>query len=70
MVLSSIIEDTGETFFWTSHEHCMVLCGYDESTDEAKVYKSLDKLEALISHNESDITTWLPLEYSLQLSYG
>lgn len=29
-----IIEDTGEIFYWTSHEHCMVLCGYDESTDE------------------------------------
>ena len=32
-------------------------------------YKALDKLEALISHNESDIETWLPLEYDLQLSY-
>ena len=42
----------------------------EQKTDEAKVYKSLDKLEALISHDESDISTWLPLEYSLQLSYG
>ncbi len=37
---------------------------------EAKVYKSLDKLEALISHDESDIRTWLPLEYELQYTYG
>ena len=40
------------------------------STPEAKTYKAMDKLEALISHNESDIATWLPLEYDLQLTYG
>ena len=39
-------------------------------TREAKLYKALDKLEALISHNESDIRTWLPLEYDLQFKYG
>ncbi|MGN0293240.1 MAG: HD family hydrolase, partial [Lachnospiraceae bacterium] len=39
-------------------------------TEEAKTYKALDKLEAVISHNESDIKTWLPLEYELQLVYG
>ena len=39
-------------------------------TPEAKIYKALDKLEAVISHNESDISTWLPLEYELQLTYG
>ena len=39
-------------------------------TKEAKLYKALDKLEALISHNESDISTWLPLEYDLQFTYG
>ncbi|MDO4302840.1 MAG: HD domain-containing protein [Bacillota bacterium] len=39
-------------------------------TKEAKTYKALDKLEAVISHNESDISTWLPLEYDLQLTYG
>lgn len=39
-------------------------------TTEAKLYKALDKVEALISHNEADITTWLPLEYDLQLTYG
>jgi len=39
-------------------------------TKEAKLYKALDKIEAIISHNESDISTWLPLEYDLQLTYG
>ncbi len=37
---------------------------------EARIYKALDKLEALIQHNESDISTWIPLEYTLQLEYG
>ena len=39
-------------------------------TMEAKIYKALDKLEAVITHNESDIATWLSLEYDLQLRYG
>ena len=39
-------------------------------TKEAKTYKALDKIEALISHNESDIETWEPLEYDLQYKYG
>lgn len=39
-------------------------------TLEAKIYKALDKMEAVIQHNESDIRTWLPLEYDLQLTYG
>lgn len=39
-------------------------------TREARTYKALDKLEAVISHNESDISTWLPLEYRMQLEYG
>ena len=37
---------------------------------EAKIFKSLDNMEAVIQHNESDIATWLPLEYDLQLTYG
>lgn len=39
-------------------------------TIEAKIYKAIDKMEAVIQHNESDIRTWLPLEYDLQLTYG
>ena len=47
---------------------------YDEmealETTEAKIYKALDKLEAVIQHNEADLSTWLPLEYDLQFTYG
>jgi len=39
-------------------------------TREARLYKALDKLEAVIQHNESDICTWLPLEYELQQTYA
>lgn len=39
-------------------------------TPEAKVYKAIDKIEAVIQHNESDIRSWLPLEYDLQMTYG
>ena len=41
-----------------------------QQTLEARIYKALDKLEALIQHNESDIKTWIPLEYDLQMTYG
>lgn len=39
-------------------------------TPEAKLYKALDKLEAVISHNESPLDTWLPLEYELNMTYA
>ena len=39
-------------------------------TQEAKIYKALDNLEAVVQHNESDISTWEPLEYELNLTYG
>ena len=42
----------------------------EQQTAEAKLYKALDKLEALIQHNEADISTWIPLEYELQMTYG
>ena len=42
----------------------------ERKTTEAKLYKALDKMEAVIQHNEADISTWLPLEYDLQLTYG
>ena len=37
---------------------------------EAKVFKTLDKMEAVIQHNESDIASWLDIEYELQQTYG
>lgn len=39
-------------------------------TTEAKLYKALDNLEAVIQHNHSDISTWIPKEYELNLTYG
>ena len=39
-------------------------------TLEARIYKCMDKLEAVIQHNESDISTWEPHEYGLNLSYA
>ena len=39
-------------------------------TMESKIYKALDRLEAVIQHNEAPIDSWLPLEYELQQSYG
>ena len=40
------------------------------NTDEARLWKSLDNIEALISHNEADISTWLTREYEENLTYG
>ena len=47
---------------------------YDEmdaqQTPEAKLYKALDKLEAVIQHNESPISTWEAHEYELNKTYA
>lgn len=47
---------------------------YDEmakrETKEAKVYKAIDGLEALIQHNISDLSTWIPKEYELNKNYA
>ncbi len=39
-------------------------------TKEAKLYKALDNMEALIAHNEADISTWMPHEYNDAMTYG
>lgn len=53
------------------HQFSALLNEMEElQTEEARLYKALDKLEAVIQHNESDISSWLPLEYDLQLTYG
>ena len=41
-----------------------------QETPEAKLYKALDKLEALIQHNESPIDTWSENEYELNKTYA
>ena len=47
---------------------------YDEmakrETKESKVYKAIDSLEALVQHNISDISTWIPKEYELNKTYA
>lgn len=40
------------------------------NTPEAKLFKALDKMEAVIQHNEAPIETWIPLEYELNMTYG
>ena len=42
----------------------------DLSTPEARLFKSLDNMEAIISHNEAPISTWLPREFDENLTYG
>lgn len=39
-------------------------------TQEAKIYKAIDKMEAVLQHNLSDIATWIPHEYQLNVVYG
>ena len=41
-----------------------------QETVEAKIYKSLDKLEALIQHNESPLDTWSENEFALNKVYA
>ena len=41
-----------------------------KQTPEAQLYKALDNMEAVVSHNEASLDTWVPLEYELNLTYG
>lgn len=41
-----------------------------QKTAEAKIYKALDKLEALIQHNESPLNTWSENEFELNKTYA
>lgn len=47
---------------------------YDEmakrETIEAKLYKAIDGLEAVIQHNISDLSTWIPREYEMNKTYA
>ena len=42
----------------------------EQRTIESKIYKSLDKLEALIQHNESPLNTWSENEFELNKKYA
>ena len=39
-------------------------------TPEAKLFKALDNMEAVVSHNEADISTWIEKEMTEMLVYG
>lgn len=39
-------------------------------TLEAKIFKAIDSLEALVQHNISDLSTWIPKEYELNKTYA
>ena len=39
-------------------------------TPEAQVCKALDRMEAVLQHNEAPLETWIPLEYALNRTYG
>lgn len=41
-----------------------------QETPESRIYKALDKFEAVIQHNESPIDTWEPREYDLNRTYA
>lgn len=51
-----------------------MLALYEEMTErktvEAKIYKAIDGLEALIQHNISDLSTWIPKKYELNKTYA
>ncbi len=40
------------------------------STPEAKLYKALDNAEAIISHNEAPLSSWIEREFDENLTYG
>lgn len=42
----------------------------ERKTIEAKIYKAIDGLEALVQHNISDLATWIPKEYELNKTYA
>ena len=50
--------------------HSLYLEMEERRTLEARIYKALDGLEAIVQHNESDISTWEPHEYSLNMTYA
>jgi len=42
----------------------------EQKTREAKICKALDKLEALIQHNEAPLSTWSDNEFELNRTYA
>ena len=42
----------------------------ERKTIEARIYKAIDGLEALIQHNAAELDTWIPHEYELNMTYA
>ena len=42
----------------------------ERQTVEAKIYKCIDGMEAVLQHNESSLDTWIPHEYELNQTYA
>ena len=42
----------------------------EQKTLESKIFKALDKMEVVLQHNEAPLSTWIPLEYTLNIEYG
>lgn len=59
--LPQTYKDEFEVLFIEIEEH---------KTLEARLFKALDNMEAVISHNEAPLSTWLQLEYEENLKYG
>ncbi|MGM0844716.1 MAG: HD domain-containing protein [Bacillota bacterium] len=56
--------ETGKEFYqlWMEFE--------EKTSVEAKIANALDKLEAQIQHNESDLSTWLTIEHEMCFNLG
>ena len=84
VLLMALLHDIGEVFTGDiptfektaadrTREHALRdewIAGLPAPYQEAKLIRALDRMEAVITHNEGDPATWLPLEYDLQRSYG
>lgn len=55
----------------TAEELRELFCEMDAmKSDEARLCKALDNMEGVLSHNEAPLSTWIPLERELNLTYG
>ena len=67
-LLNSWVDSLQENFAKEMRELYVEMA--ERKTLEAKIYKSIDGLEALVQHNMSDLSTWIPREYELNMTYA
>ena len=65
-----LIHDLGECFTGDIPSFLKTDADTEKEDSLLELYKALDKLEAVIQHNEAPIATWLPREYDLNLIYA